>query len=227
MIKKFITSLSIIPSRKTTTTQQSLSNSSIIINNAELTLHTIHAIHQQTESEHRKKNVNKNQNRISFGKNSPPLPPSPLRPPRLELGDGAPALSSEQQHRTSISRGQPPQLLDQALIVRIPLGAAFPRQIVDLLLRLLDPKTLLRLQLDIELRGLLQPLAPRVPAAAAAGAAAELGGGEGSEGEEEEEGEEGEVEGGEEEGEGDGEVGEDGGDEEEGGEEDEEEDEEI
>lgn len=160
------------------------------------------------------------------------MPPTALGPPALELGDRTSTPRAKEQNRASVRRRHLPELRPEALVVRIGLAAALPRQPVDLLGG--RPDRLLVLQFQIELHGLLQALASRPVALARSGAEAELGG-EDAGGEEEEEAEEvGEVEvvemeggGGEEEREGIEDVGEVGGEEEGAGEEDEDEDEEV
>lgn len=114
---------------------------------------------------------------------APLVAPGPfLRPPSLELGDGAPAPGTEQQHRPAIERSHLPQLVPQHLVVQVPpLLAALPREILDLLPLLVPlPNALLRLNLDVELQRLSEALAPGVGALAGADA--------GGLGEEEEEG---------------------------------------
>lgn len=120
------------------------------------------------------------------------VPPTALGPPALELGNRTSTPRAKEQNRASVRGRHLPELRPEALVVRIGLAAALPRQPVDLLGG--RPDRLLVLQFQIELHGLLQALASRPVALARSGAEAELGG-EDAGGEEEEEAEEvGEVE---------------------------------
>ncbi|URD84580.1 DEAD-box ATP-dependent RNA helicase [Musa troglodytarum] len=129
---------------------------------------------------------------------SPLVAAAPLGPPGLELRHRASASGAEEQHGATVGRRHPPEFDPEALIIGIiPLLPALPGEIVDLLpggglRRVRRSDTLLGLELDVELEGLLEAAAARVAAAAAAGpreeggeAAGKLGSGEGG-GEEEE-----------------------------------------
>ncbi|KAM0962902.1 hypothetical protein ACFX15_021498 [Malus domestica] len=162
------------------------------------------------------------------------MPASSLGTPAFELGHRASAWRPKQQHGTAIRRRHPPQLSPEALVIRIALAAALPRQPIDIFRPGLD--TLLRLQLQIEFHGLLQALTSGPIALPGSNAAAELdyeqrGGEEGDEADDVGDGNVMEVdgEGGvrEEEREGVEDVGKVRGDEEGPGEEDEDEDEEV
>lgn len=169
------------------------------------------------------------------------MPPALLGPPALELGDGAAAACPEEQDGAAVGRGHPAELGAEALVIRVRLGNALPREAVDLLGGARS-RALLRLELQIELHGLLEALAAGAVAAAGPGAAEALVEGDGGDeegGEAEGVGDDGEIEAevdggggggggvGEEDGEGVEDVGEVGGDEEGAGEEDQDEDEEV
>jgi hypothetical protein len=115
--------------------------------------------------------------------------------PALELRDGAPAPRAEEQHGATVRRRHLSEFRSEALVVRVGLAPALPRQAVDLLGLRSGLDAFLGLHLQIKLHGLLQALAARVPAAARARAATEVCE-SGRGGEEEDEGEkvgEGEV----------------------------------
>lgn len=100
------------------------------------------------------------------------MPPTTPRSPSLELGNRTATARMEEQDGAAIGGSHLPKLGPEALVVRIALAASFPRQPVDLLGAGLD--ALLRLQLQVKLHGLLQPLASRLVTLARSGAAAEL-----------------------------------------------------
>lgn len=111
---------------------------------------------------------------------------APLGTPALELGKGAPASGSKEQHRATIGRRHPPELCAEALVVGIiPLLSTLPGKIVDLLpgsglYRVRRSDALLGLKLNIELEGLLEAEATWPAASAAEGegegeAAGEMG----------------------------------------------------
>ena len=127
------------------------------------------------------------------------MPASSLGTPAFELGHRASASRPKQQHGTAIRRPHPPQLSPEALVIRIALAAALPRQPIDIFRPGLD--TILRLQLQIEFHGLLQALTSWPIALPGSNAEAELdyeqrGGEEGDEADDVEDGNVVEVEGG-------------------------------
>lgn len=110
-----------------------------------------------------------------------------LGPPALKLRDGAPAPRAEEQHGAAVRRRHLPELRSKALVVRVGLAPALPRQAVDLPGLQSGLDALLGLHLQIKLHGLLHALAARIPAAARARAATDVGERRGG-GEEEDEG---------------------------------------
>ena len=89
------------------------------------------------------------------------MAPAAFRPPSFEFGDGAAAFVAEEQHSAAVRRRHLPQLRPQALVIRVILNAAFPRQLIDVSHSLIaGAEQLIALQLQIELHRLLQPSAP-------------------------------------------------------------------
>lgn len=108
------------------------------------------------------------------------VPPALLWAPALKLCYRATTLCPEQQDRTAIWRGHLPELSPKALVIRIGLSAAFPRELVDVLGARFD--AVRSLELEIELHGFFDALAAGAMAAPGAGATEtfkrEEGGGE-------------------------------------------------
>lgn len=112
-----------------------------------------------------------------------------LRAPPFELRHRAATPEAEEQHRAAIGRRHLPQLRAEALVVRVIVAAAFPRERIHIphrLIHVADPQQVLPLQQQIELHPLLQPPAAGAAAQPRAVAAADL--------EEADEGEEGDGE---------------------------------
>lgn len=87
------------------------------------------------------------------------LPP-PFRAPANQLRNRTATPGSKQQHSPSIRGSHFPELSPEALIIRISLRTALPRQPIHIIRP--QFQALLSLKLQIELHSLLQTLALRV-----------------------------------------------------------------
>lgn len=100
-----------------------------------------------------------------------------LRAPPFEFRNRAAAPEAEEQHSSAIWRRHLPQLRAEALVVRVIVAAAFPRERIHIshcLIPIAYPQQLLPLQEQIELQSLLQPPAAGAAAPPRAVAAADL-----------------------------------------------------